>query len=155
MWTSGRRVASEVRGGGRDAPPLSAAHVRAVLHPPRLQRPRRLPPLPALGGRQVSTRAGISLKESRFESRAFNNVIKFAKNITLTITFHISILQGSPSCSPEPDMLKKTEMGNTMPRSLTIDEMEHICRCVNIRVGHAPIFADAHQMRINAHKPHQ
>jgi len=36
--------------------------------------------------------------------------------------------QGSPSCSPEPDMLKKTEMGSTMPRSLTIDEMEHICR---------------------------
>ena len=27
-------------------------------------------------------------------------------------------------------MLKKTEMGNTMPRSLTIDEMEHICRHV-------------------------
>ena len=46
------------------------------------------------------------------------------------MAFHISILQGSPSCSPEPDMLKKTEMGNTMPRSLTIDEMEHICRHV-------------------------
>ena len=43
---------------------------------------------------------------------------------------NISIGQGSPSCSPEPDMLKKTEMGNTMPRSLTIDEMEHICRHV-------------------------
>ena len=61
---------------------------------------------------------------------AFNKLIKFATNITLTMAFHISILQGSPSCSPEPDMLKKTEMGNTMPRSLTIDEMEHICRHV-------------------------
>jgi hypothetical protein len=30
-------------------------------------------------------------------------------------------------CSPEPDLLKP-EMGANMPRSLTIDEMEHICR---------------------------
>ena len=28
-------------------------------------------------------------------------------------------------------------------------------RSEEIRAGHAPIFADAHQMRINAHKPHQ
>ena len=36
--------------------------------------------------------------------------------------------QTSPSSTPEPDM-KKAEMGfNNMPRSLTIDEMEHICR---------------------------
>ena len=31
-------------------------------------------------------------------------------------------------------MLKKTEMGSTMPRSLTIDEMEHICRQATHRV---------------------
>ena len=30
--------------------------------------------------------------------------------------------------------MKKTEMGNTMPRSLTIDEMEHICRQASYRV---------------------
>ena len=35
--------------------------------------------------------------------------------------------QGSPSCSPEPDMKKEIGSGG-MPRSLTIDEMEHICR---------------------------
>ena len=32
-------------------------------------------------------------------------------------------------------MLKKTEMGSTMPRSLTIDEMEHICRQATHRVS--------------------